>query len=104
MITKELVYPDKYKLTIFLTKKCNFDCSFCNLHDNSHNDISFEKLKSYISWIEKFIIKNRPKILVIKLIGGEPTVYSQFDELIDFIFLKFNDYKFTIDIYIYKWQ
>ncbi len=59
-------------LTVYVTYNCNCNCSYCDiLKKNIEMDISFYD----------FAIKNR-NIVNIYMLGGEPSLYSCFDEMI----------------------
>ncbi len=68
---------------ILLTEKCNLKCSYCFAKDytNQHSkEISFENFKKAVA----FISKGNPNAK-IGLIGGEPTLYSHFGEVLDYL-------------------
>lgn len=62
-----------------LTSKCSKNCNFCfaKTFKNSKEEFDFELLKS--------LIKEMPKNEPVRLLGGEPTDYSYFKELMLFI-------------------
>lgn len=71
----------------FLTRKCNLNCSYCDIVKKSdvynnnafENEVDIEKAKEYILRIKKHN-KNSFHIFY----GGEPTMYKHFEELLDF--------------------
>ena len=67
---------------IVLTHNCNLKCEYCfasEFKDNSKQEISVENFIYALNFIKKS--KNEP----IGLIGGEPFLYSHFDEIIDIL-------------------
>ncbi len=67
---------------IFLTKKCNLSCSYCfadEFVNKSNEEFSFENFKKTVEFIKTD--KNER----IGLIGGEPTLYSHFREVLLFL-------------------
>lgn len=68
-------YP--YDLSIELTSRCNFNCSFCYKRSGLHgNDINFDLLQEI-----RHIAAG--KIKEIRLMGGEPTIYPYFQDVIN---------------------
>lgn len=78
---------------IFLTRKCNLKCSYCfasEYFNNIEEEISIENFLKALSFIKRSSSQ-------IGLIGGEPTLYSKFDEIIE-ILIKDKEIK---NIYLY---
>jgi len=60
-------------LTIYLTEKCNFSCSYCYYNKDLKSSLSIEKIKSSLDiFFEKYADKSKP--IYITLLGGEPLV------------------------------
>ena len=70
-------------VTMFVHNVCNFNCSYCS---DYHRDGSSRWPKDwtpYLTLIEE--LKKRNKNLYIEVLGGEPTVWPQFQEFVDTI-------------------
>lgn len=70
----------KHTVTFHLTDQCNIRCKDCHWFSQPINPT--DKLidyRNYLNWIEK----NKKMIRFIKLSGGEPTLYSDFVNLIN---------------------
>ena len=70
-------------ITMFVHNVCNFNCSYCS---DYHRDGSSRWPKDwtpYLTLIEE--LKKRNKNLYIEVLGGEPTVWPQFQEFVDTI-------------------
>jgi len=72
-----------------ITKKCNYDCSYCppSVHDNFSPYPSFLDCKSFF---ESALLNNNLKLsdykfIRVTLTGGEPTIMKEFSELIDWL-------------------
>jgi len=67
---------------VLLTNICNQKCSYCfaaNQLEQKKTEMSFKDFKFVLS----FLKKNNEK--TIRLMGGEPTLHSQFEKIIDYI-------------------
>ena len=66
---------------IEITNRCNLRCKHCfnNSGGKSNDDMELSALISIIEQLEKL------KVEKITFTGGEPLLYSQFNELLDFI-------------------
>lgn len=75
-----------FTLEIHLTEMCNYNCSYCNLHNmNKYSVIDYDKL---------FSIKYPPNTRAF-ILGGEPTIDKNLIDLIK----KLNEYKiYDVDI------
>lgn len=64
------------EITIYPTLNCNLNCKFCFLKNKKSNEISSKK------WLE--IIKQAKDmgVLSISILGGEPSIYSEIDDLL----------------------
>lgn len=56
-----------------LTRSCNKKCSYCFADNSSKDEMSFDLFKSILDKLEDNDIK---------LLGGEPTLYSNFEEIL----------------------
>lgn len=69
---------------IMLTERCNLRCSYCFANDyvcQNGKEMPLDTVKEIISRI----LMSAPEEK-IGIIGGEPTLYSQFGELLDFVY------------------
>ena len=65
---------------ILLTNFCNAKCSYCFARDEMSKDIAGEmEFKKFLKLVT-FLKKN--KIISLRLMGGEPTLHSQFEKVI----------------------
>lgn len=92
------VYPVKcydtklnttFSLKLFLCDICNFSCNYCyNSKPRTLQQINYEKL---INFYDQLKILTNNQIFRVELIGGEPTLYYKFIELINYIKQKYNN-------------
>ena len=72
-------YDDTVKLDVVCIDKCNYNCEYCfNLkggHVRTNEELDFRKLYSFMQWL----YKKTGKHIIVSLIGGEPTLHSQFE-------------------------
>jgi len=70
---------------VMVTNYCNQNCSFCFANDLMKDKTigSEMSLKDYKSVINK-IKENDENTRIIKLFGGEPTLHSQFDKIVQY--------------------
>lgn len=67
---------------IMPTSKCNLKCNFCSVKDRkNHETLDFEK--DIIPVVDQ--LKERGLKAVILSGGGEPTIYPQFEEMINYL-------------------
>lgn len=60
---------------------CNLKCPYCSVtYRDTHNRISLDKIKNYVLDLKEFGLK-----AVILTGGGEPTLYKEFNELVDWL-------------------
>lgn len=64
---------------IRLTRQCNMKCTYCNIQNTIRNDLSLKEWKNAVDIIKKLGAKE------IVILGGEPTMYPNIVELIDYI-------------------
>jgi MoaA/NifB/PqqE/SkfB family radical SAM enzyme len=63
-------------VSLFITRKCNLACSYCNLPDNDIYEMSGKE------WI-KVIDRVAPYVEFFNLIGGEPTLHPDLPEIVE---------------------
>ncbi len=66
-----------------VTRKCNYACSYCTVHDNKNG--FFNPLESFMQAVDG-LSKLKSQNISILLAGGEPTIYPQFFEFTEYIF------------------
>lgn len=66
----------------FLTRKCNLDCKYCYVKDNSKKELSTEEVKKVIDKLYSLGIR------VIAFFGGEPTIRRDFCEILAYAHKK----------------
>lgn len=67
---------------IFLTHKCNLNCSYCFTNENVNNEedeFTIENFKTALRFVKT--VKNP----LLGIIGGEPTLHSKFGEIADIL-------------------
>jgi MoaA/NifB/PqqE/SkfB family radical SAM enzyme len=86
-ITSRWPHQNTIKIEWNLSKRCNYDCSYCpaEIHDNVSPHTDIEILKSAVN---RLATLNKP--LRISFTGGEPCVHPKFKELIDYTKWKTN--------------
>lgn len=74
-------HQDTIKIEWNLTKRCNYDCSYCpsEIHDNTSKPVDIEILKGTI---DKLSVLGKP--IRLSFTGGEPTVHPKFEQLISY--------------------
>lgn len=95
---KELIaleYEDPNKknflsVEIALGNVCNYSCSYCPsmLHNGSNGWLNFNNLQRFVSNLR---LQNPEKEILIKMLGGEPTLYPHIKKFIEI--LKQNNIK-----------
>ena len=76
---------------ILITNFCNQNCSFCFASTEMNNKLIKKEMS--LDDFKKTLLKMKknPKIKVVKLLGGEPTLHSKFKEIIN-LSLKYFPY------------
>lgn len=69
---------------IFLTRRCNLNCSFCKISRGIIKELSVEEWKAAFKNLEAIGAKR------VKLLGGEPTAFEGLEQLIRFANRKTN--------------
>jgi len=69
------------EIDLFITEKCNLQCSFCSINAdfNSKNELKYETVKEFIEFCKKKGVTD------IHITGGEPTLHSNYKEIIQLI-------------------
>ena len=63
---------------IRITKKCDFNCPYCNIRNSMKKDMPFERVIKSLEIIKKLGANN------LVLLGGEPTLYPYINEVVDY--------------------
>ena len=74
-------YPLDLIVQYNITYKCNYHCSYCEYADLIKEEISIEQHMELLDYL-KDLNGNNP--IKITLIGGEPTLYKGFNEVLDY--------------------
>ena len=70
-----------YCARIYVTHKCNSNCSFCDTHDKIYKDIHEMNLEQAITLIQQL---REIGVKYLDLTGGEPTLNVNLPEIISF--------------------
>ncbi|MDO5714611.1 MAG: radical SAM protein [Tissierellia bacterium] len=88
LIYDSLLFNNKLKrpfyLTWNITNKCNLSCIYCS----NKGDYTTDKVLNYIDMISAIDNINKLGIKHIRLLGGEPTLISNFNGILDYILSK----------------
>lgn len=79
---KDILNVGPRQLSIMLTKKCNLECSFCYAQ-KGNTEINWRLIENILDASEKL------SILDLTLGGGEPTLYSNFKNLVNIVDEKY---------------
>lgn len=63
---------------IFVTMKCNLNCTYCYVDKGSNKNMGRDKIDNIISFINRMLRENNDNLLVINFFGGEPLVGFNF--------------------------
>jgi len=77
--------PNLKHITVqmYLTRRCNYQCSYCTHHDNTEEFKSFEEYKTLMDLIYRSV--GDRDVLDISFFGGEPTIVPCFVQIVDYI-------------------
>lgn len=64
--------------TITITRRCNLNCPYCNIPNSNTKELSLQQWKKALDIIANLGIKR------LTFIGGEPTIYPQILDCIDY--------------------
>lgn len=78
-VTSRWPHQDSIKVEWNLSKRCNYDCSYCpaSIHDNTSQPTDIDILKNTV---DQLMLLGKP--IRLSFTGGEPTVHPQFEELV----------------------
>lgn len=91
---KRFLESDELIVDWIITRKCNYKCSYCTVHDNKNGTFQpIDKLKRVVDSLSR---RKNSKI-ILHLSGGEPTIHP---DLLEFIHYTFSNYgkKFSFQI------
>lgn len=80
---EDILYTGPRQLSIMLTKKCNLKCSYCYA-SKGDSELDWELLQQILE------VAQNMNVLDITLGGGEPTLYSRFEDLVKLINEKYD--------------
>lgn len=80
---EDIIYTGPRQLSIMLTKRCNLECSYCYAA-KGNSEIDWNLLTNILE------VAKQMNVLDITLGGGEPTLYSRFEDLVKTINEKYN--------------
>ncbi len=72
-------------LTIQLTYSCNYSCIMCQKSSIDKNSYSQAYKHMNFGKLEKLLRDNSKNIAILRITGGEPLMYPQFEKLIDLL-------------------
>jgi MoaA/NifB/PqqE/SkfB family radical SAM enzyme len=72
----EPIYP--YYASFKLTSRCHFNCPFCNIKDEKHEDLGTEKVKRILENLSD------SSVVLVSFEGGEPLLRQDIGELLSF--------------------
>lgn len=67
-----------------ITQRCNYSCSYCASYDNTQ-PFSFKTLDDYIKAFEYLSKRYGNKTIKLNFLGGEPTLFKQWVELVNWL-------------------
>ncbi|MBU1178898.1 radical SAM protein [Patescibacteria group bacterium] len=79
---KEILRSDKIKPVwayVWVTRRCNFNCSYCYVRDNNAPEMTFEEMKLVIDKLKKMGCR------MVAFMGGEPTLRKDLLDIIKYI-------------------
>jgi glycosyltransferase involved in cell wall biosynthesis len=84
-----------FKVNWVITRKCNYQCSYCKVYDNKNGFFApVEKLKLAVDEIAQM---NKDEY-IITITGGEPTIHPAYTEFIRYIYDKLGDKVYIVTI------
>ena len=72
---------DYFYVTWNMTRKCNYNCSFCPFHDNKQELRSGAELDRIARWIVDAIPADSSRTMVT-IFGGEPSLYKELPNIV----------------------
>lgn len=80
---EDIIYTGPRQLSIMLTKRCNLECPYCYAA-KGNSEIDWNLLTNILE------VAKQMNVLDITLGGGEPTLYSRFEDLVTLINEKYD--------------
>jgi len=84
---KHIVTTSKeYQIEVewMITQRCNYECTYCASYNNSGN-FMFKSLEEYITAFKYLSNHFGNKTIKLSFLGGEPMLYKQWPELVNYI-------------------
>jgi len=69
---------------VLLTRKCNLNCSYCNVIRKDYSDVEPER------WFKEIDSFNRYNVTNVSVLGGEPTEYDGLFQVLEYMKKKTN--------------
>lgn len=86
--------PKIHSLYIFITRKCNMNCSFCSMdagpHVNTNNEMTLEETIDFLKYM------NRYRIDRIIISGGEPLLSPKLYSILEYISKKMKNTQIVV--------
>lgn len=85
---REFIDSNGFTVDWILTRKCNYKCSYCTVHNNkTGNFVPLDKLKTIIDKLSE--LPN--ETITLALSGGEPTLHPNYFDLVEYAIEKLKD-------------
>lgn len=83
----EYVLKDRFHIDWYLSKRCNYDCSYCpaTIHDNHSRHYSYDELINIYETTSKAYDLKSKRLITFQISGGEPTANPSYLKLIKYI-------------------
>ena len=77
---------EEYQIEVewMITQRCNYECTYCASYNNSGN-FMFKSLEEYITAFKYLSNHFGNKTIKLSFLGGEPMLYKQWPELVNYI-------------------
>ena len=77
---------EEYQIEVewMITQRCNYECTYCASYNNS-GDFMFKSLEEYITAFKYLSNHFGNKTIKLSFLGGEPMLYKQWPELVNYI-------------------
>ena len=77
---------EEYQIEVewMITQRCNYECTYCASYNNS-GDFMFKSLEEYITAFRYLSNHFGNKTIKLSFLGGEPMLYKQWPELVNYI-------------------
>lgn len=94
LIRVESNLPEDYlRIELFLSNVCNYTCSYCSpeYYSGTHRWPDLEQVKENLGYIIDYYRNHtRKRTVCLFIIGGEPTLWPDFDKFIEYFKVTYN--------------